>query len=28
MTWIWTTLGLVLRTPNSVQIAGLLVLFP
>jgi ABC-2 type transport system permease protein len=25
---IWTCLGLVLRTPNSVQIIGLLILFP
>jgi ABC-2 type transport system permease protein len=28
LSWAWTSLGLVLRTPNSVQILGLLVLFP
>jgi ABC-2 type transport system permease protein len=28
LSWIWTTLGLLLRTPNSVQVAGLLILFP
>jgi ABC-2 type transport system permease protein len=28
LSWIWTCLGLVLRTPNSVQIIGLLILFP
>jgi daunorubicin/doxorubicin transport system permease protein len=28
LSWIWTTLGLLLRSPNSVQIAGLLILFP
>jgi daunorubicin/doxorubicin transport system permease protein len=28
LSWVWTTLALVLRTPSSVQVAGLLVLFP
>ena len=28
VSWIWTTLGLVLRTPNSVMMASFLVLFP
>lgn len=28
LSWIWICLGLVLRTPNSVQILGLIVLFP
>jgi daunorubicin/doxorubicin transport system permease protein len=28
LSWLWTTLGLLLRTPNSVQIAGILVLLP
>jgi ABC-2 type transport system permease protein len=28
LSWIWTTLGLVLRTPNSVMMASFLVLFP
>jgi ABC-2 type transport system permease protein len=28
LSWIWTTLALVLRTPSSVQNIGLLVLFP
>lgn len=28
LSWIWTTLGLLLRSPNSVQVAGLLILFP
>ena len=28
LSWIWTSLGLVLRTPNSVQTIGLLILFP
>jgi ABC-2 type transport system permease protein len=26
--WIWTSLGLLLRTPSSVQTIGLLILFP
>jgi ABC-2 type transport system permease protein len=28
LSWIWTTLGLLLRTPNSVYVAGLMILFP
>jgi daunorubicin/doxorubicin transport system permease protein len=28
LSWIWTCLGLLLRTPNSVQTMGLIVLFP
>jgi ABC-2 type transport system permease protein len=28
LSWIWTTLGLVLRTPNSVMMASFLILFP
>jgi ABC-2 type transport system permease protein len=28
LSWIWISLALVLRTPNSVQIIGLLILFP
>jgi ABC-2 type transport system permease protein len=28
LSWIWTTLGLILRTPNSVMMASFLVLFP
>ena len=28
LSWIWTVLGLVLRTPNSVTVGGLVVLFP
>jgi ABC-2 type transport system permease protein len=28
MSWVWTSVGLVLRTPNSVQTLGLLILFP
>lgn len=28
LSWIWTSLGLVLRTPSSVQTIGLLILFP
>jgi daunorubicin/doxorubicin transport system permease protein len=28
LSWVWTTLALVLRTPTSVQVAGLVLLFP
>jgi ABC-2 type transport system permease protein len=28
LSWIWTTLGLVLRTPNAVMMASFLILFP
>lgn len=28
LSWVWTTLALVLRTPTSVQVVGLVVLFP
>jgi ABC-2 type transport system permease protein len=28
LSWIWTVLGLVMRTPNSVTVGGLVVLFP
>jgi ABC-2 type transport system permease protein len=28
LSWIWTSIGLLLRTPNSVQNLGLMVLFP
>jgi ABC-2 type transport system permease protein len=28
ISWVWTALGLVLRTPNSVMMASFLVLFP
>ena len=28
LSWIWTSLGLVLRTASSVQTIGLLILFP
>lgn len=28
LSWVWTTLGLLLRTPNSVMIFAMLVLFP
>jgi len=28
LSWVWTALGLVLRTPSAVQTLGLLVLFP
>ena len=28
LSWVWTCLGLVLRTPDSVQTLGLLILFP
>jgi ABC-2 type transport system permease protein len=28
LSWIWTALGLILRTPNSVMMASFLVLFP
>jgi daunorubicin/doxorubicin transport system permease protein len=28
LSWIWTTLGLVLRTPNSVMGVSMMVLFP
>jgi ABC-2 type transport system permease protein len=28
LSWIWTVLGLILRTPNSVMMASFLVLFP
>ena len=28
LSWVWINLALVLRTPNSVQIIGLLILFP
>ena len=28
LSWIWISLALILRTPNSVQIIGLLILFP
>ena len=28
LSWLWTTLALILRTPTSVQVIGLVVLFP
>ncbi len=28
MSWIWTSLGLVLRTPNSVMSSSMIILFP
>ena len=28
LSWIWTALGLILRTPNSVMMASFLILFP
>ena len=28
LSWVWTTLGLVLRTPNAVMSVGFMVLFP
>ena len=28
LSWVWTTLGLILRTPNSVMMASFLILFP
>ena len=28
LSWVWTTLGLVLRTPNAVMSIGFVVLFP
>jgi ABC-2 type transport system permease protein len=28
LSWIWTTLGLILRTPNSVMMTSFLILFP
>jgi ABC-2 type transport system permease protein len=28
LSWIWTALGLVLRTPNSVMMASFMILFP
>jgi ABC-2 type transport system permease protein len=28
LSWIWTALGLLLRTPNAVYVAGLLIMFP
>lgn len=28
LSWVWTSLALVLRTPNSVTVAGLVILFP
>jgi ABC-2 type transport system permease protein len=28
LSWLWTTLALVLRTPTSVQVIGLVILFP
>ena len=28
LSWIWTSLGLILRTPNSVMMASFLILFP
>jgi ABC-2 type transport system permease protein len=28
LSWVWTTLGLLLRTPNAVMSFGLVVLFP
>ena len=28
LSWVWTTLGLLLRTPNSVMMASFLILFP
>ncbi len=28
LSWLWTTLALILRTPTSVQVIGLVILFP
>ena len=28
LSWVWTTLGLILRTPNAVMSIGFVVLFP
>ena len=28
LSWIWTALGLVMRTPNSVMMASFMILFP
>ena len=28
LSWVWTTLGLVLRTPNAVMSIGFVILFP
>lgn len=28
ISWLWTTLGLILRTPNAVMSTGFVILFP